>query len=204
MDKFSKMSGEKINDSPKLVKSKEHIELEALKAGINKLIDNNLTIRSYGSARTELLMSSVKISGKEMFIEALIDFMTDKSLMDQIKSLESLKSETRDWQSIDNKISEIYKEISEKVEFSKNTYQITKIKTLLDTYGEDDRFETILENYTNRVKESKEASIISITAEKMKSDFKYQSYSKDKLSQISSKFLNRAKQLGFREDGSNN
>ena len=198
------MSGEKINDSPKLVKSKEHIELEALKAGINKLIDNNLTIRSYGSARTELLMSSVKISGKEMFIEALIDFMTDKSLMDQIKSLESLKSETRDWQSIDNKISEIYKEISEKVEFSKNTYQITKIKTLLDTYGEDDRFETILENYTNRVKESKEASIISITAEKMKSDFKYQSYSKDKLSQISSKFLNRAKQLGFREDGSNN
>ena len=40
MDKFSKISGVKVNDLPKIVTDKDKVKLEALKAGINGLIDN--------------------------------------------------------------------------------------------------------------------------------------------------------------------
>jgi DNA helicase IV len=197
MKKFSSISGQKVNEEPKVEASKELNELMILKAGIIKLMDNLLTIQTYGSTRRDIIQNNVKITGKEMFAEALIDFLGDKSLNDQIKALESLKSESRDWQSIDNKVNDLHNEISEKLTLSDNVNQIKKIKTFLETYGSDERFDSILETYTNRVKNGKEAYLRSLTANKMASDANYTNYSKDKLSRISDRFLNRAKELGF-------
>jgi hypothetical protein len=197
MKKFSSISGQKVNEEPKVELNKELNELMALKAGIIKLMDNLLTVQAYGSTRRDIIQANIKISGKEMFAEALIDFLSDKSLNDQIKALESLKSESKDWQSIDNKVSELHNEINEKTILSDNVNQVKKIKTFLETYGLDDRFDSILETYTNRVKNGKEAYLRSLTANRMANDVNYIDYSKDKLSQISEKFLNRAKELGF-------
>jgi hypothetical protein len=197
MKKFSSISGQKINEEPKVEVNKELNELMVLKAGIIKLMDNLLTIQAYGSTRRDIIQANIKISGKEMFAEALIDFLSDKSLNDQIKALESLKSESKDWQSIDNKVSELHNEINEKTILSDNINQVKKIKTFLETYGSDEKFDSILETYTNRVKNGKEAYLRSLTANKMASDANYTNYSKDKLSRISEKFLNRAKELGF-------
>jgi len=197
MKKFSSISGQKVNEEPKVEVKKELNELMILKAGIIKLMDNLLTIQTYGSTRRDIIQNNVKITGKEMFAEALIDFLGDKSLNDQIKALESLKSESRDWQSIDNKVNDLHNEISEKLTLSDNVNQIKKIKTFLETYGSDERFDSILETYTNRVKNGKEAYLRSLTANKMASDVNYTNYSKDKLSRISDRFLNRAKELGF-------
>jgi len=201
MNKFSAMSGQKVNDTPDLITNKDTVKLEALKAGISTLIDNFLTIRAYGSARRNILENTVKISGKEMFIEALIDFMNDKSIEEQMKTLESLKGETRDWQVIDNKINELNNLSQENKEFNNNKKQINKIKTLLDTYGDDDRFETILENMVSKSKDSNEANLISVVANKMKSTFKFLNYSKKQLSLISEKYGRKAQELSFKENG---
>lgn len=201
MNKFSAMSGQKVNDVPELITNKDTIKLEALKAGISSLIDNFLTIRSYGSARKNILESTVKISGKEVFIEALIDFMNNKSIEDQMETLESLKGDTRDWQVIDNKINELNNLVNENKEFKNNKKQINKIKTLMDTYSDDDRFEIILENMVSKSNDSIEANLMSITANKMISNFKFLNYSKKQLSLISEKFGKKAKELSFKENG---
>jgi hypothetical protein len=203
MNKFSAMSGQKVNDTPDLITNKDIVKLEVLKAGISTLIDNFLTIRAYGSARRNILENTVKISGKEMFIEALIDFMNDKSIEEQMKTLESLKGETRDWQVIDNKINELNNLVQENTEFNNNKKQINKIKTLLDTYSDDDRFETILENMVSKSKDSNEANLISVVANKMKSNFKFLNYSKKQLSLISEKYGRKAQELSFKENGFN-
>jgi len=204
MDKFSSISGQKIKEQPDLVTNKETVKLEAIKAGINNLIDNFLTVRYYGSARRNILESTVKISGKEVFIEALIDFMNDRSMEEQMKTLESLKADTRDWKVIDNKINELTQTIEQNKEFNNNKKQIGKIKTLLDTYGDDERFESILENMVSKSKDSNEASLMSITANKMKENFKFLSYSRKQLALISEKYGRKAQELSFRENGYTN
>lgn len=201
MNKFSTISGQKVNKEPELVTDKDKVKLEALKAGINTLIDNFLTIRSYGSARKNILENTVKISGKEMFIEALIDFINDKSIEDQIKTLESLKSETRDWRVIDDKITGLQNEVNENKQFNSNKKQINKIKSLLDTYSDDDRFEQILESMISKVDNFDEAKLMSDTANKMKSNFKFLNYSKNQLSLISERYGKKAKELNFKENG---
>ena len=203
MDKFSKISGNKVSELPAIVTDKDKVKLEALKAGINSLIDNFLTLRYYGSSRRHIMENTVKIGGKELFIEALIDFMNDKSIEDQIKTLESLKADTRDWQVIDNKINELFNSIDENKKFNENKKQISKIKTLLDTYGDDDRFQQILENLVQKSNNSNDALLMSETANKMKSNFKYLNYSKKQLTMISEKYNQKAKELSFKENGFN-
>ena len=197
MKKFSSISGQKVNLEPKVQITKEENEVLALKAGIMKLMDNLLSIQTYGSTRRDIVQNNIKITGKEMFAEALIDFLSDKSLNDQIKALESLRYTNRDWQSIDNNISVLYSEINEKTTLSKNINQISKIKTFLETYGDDEMFDSLLESYTKRVKSGKEAYLRSVIANKMANDVNYKSYSSEKLSIISDNFLKRAKELGF-------
>jgi len=201
MDKFSKISGNKVGELPAIVTDKDKVKLEVLKAGINSLIDNFLTLRYYGSAGRNIMENTVKIGGKELFIEALIDFMNDKSIEDQIKTLESLKGDTRDWQVIDNKINELFNFIDENKKFNENKKQISKIKTLLDTYGDDGRFQQILENLVQKSNNSNEASLMSETANKMKSNFKYLNYSKKHLTMISEKYNQKSKELSFKENG---
>jgi hypothetical protein len=201
MDKFSKISGNKVSELPAIVTDKDKVKLEALKVGINSLIDNFLTLRYYGSAGRNIMENTVKIGGKELFIEALIDFMNDKSIEDQIKTLESLKGDTRDWQVIDNKINELFNFIDENKKFNENKKQISKIKTLLDTYGDDGRFQQILENLVQKSNNSNEASLMSETANKMKSNFKYLNYSKKHLTMISEKYNQKSKELSFKENG---
>jgi hypothetical protein len=195
MKKFSSISGEKVKEEPKIKVNKDELEFLALKASVIKLMDNYLSIRSYGSARAELLNNSYKISGKEMFAEALIEFLSDKTLQDQIKALESLKSENKDWKSIDNKVNDLHNKISDISVLRENASQVKKIKTFLETYGEDEKFDLMLDTYTKRVKNGKEAYLRSLAANKIIES--KTNYSKEKLTQVSEKFLNRAKELGF-------
>jgi len=195
MKKFSSISGEKVKEEPKIEVNKDELEFLALKASVIKLMDNYLSIRSYGSARSELLNNNFKISGKEMFAEALIDFLSDKTLQSQIKALESLKSENKDWRSIDSKVNDLNNKIIDLSVLRENASQVKKVKTFLETYGEDEKFDIMLDTYTKRIKNGKEAYLRSLAANKIIESKK--NYSKEKLTQISEKFLNRAKELGF-------
>lgn len=197
MKKFSNVSGSKVNTEPVVKVNEEEQELLAIKVGIVKLMDRYLNIRSYGSARAELLNNSVSISGKEMFAEALIDFLSNKELKKQIKTLESLKSDNKDWVSIENKMDELYLELNNKMTLVENTNQVSKITAFLETYSNDDRFDEMLEKYTKRINSSKEAYKRSLISSKMIEDENYSNYSKDKLSKVSEMFLLRAKELGI-------
>lgn len=201
MDKFSKISGNKVNDLPKLIKSPEEMEIEQLKYGILKLMDNCLTIRSYGSARRNILEDTVKIAGKEMFVEALIDFMTDKSLKEQMIVLESLKSKNKDWASIDEKINEIGGEVQNIKNLNVSKNQVKKIKMFLETYGEDERFETLLENYVGKLEDGKEAYAMSNLVKEMLKNSKFSIYPKKQLQDIGKQYLIRATQLGYNPNG---
>ena len=151
MNKFSRISNTKVGDIPKLIKSPEEMQIEELKFNLMKLMDNCLTIRSYGTPRRNVLQDTVKIAGKEMFIEALIDFMSNESLKEQISVLESLKSNNKDWRSIDEKINELNNEIQNIRYLNVNQNGVKKIKMFLENYVEDERFETLLENYVNKL-----------------------------------------------------
>lgn len=190
MKKFSNITESKS----KVSKSDKN---DQLKSAILKLMDNYLTIRSYGSARTELLNGALAISGKEMFAEALINLINDKSVRDQIKSLESLKSITKDWQSIDSKIDKLLETLGEKRSLKMMSEHANKIKSLIKTYGENEDFEFILETQTLRLKDGKEAYLRHLVADKMIMSTEYEEFSKSQLTKISNKFLERSKYLGF-------
>ena len=192
MKKFSKSIGEKINEEPIIEISKEEKELEYIKCSILKLMDETLTIRTYGSV-SPVLTVPTKIAGKEMFVEALIDFISDKSMKDQIKALESLKSTSKDWTIIDTQINSI----NESITLNKQSSHIQKIKNFLDKYSNIEEFNNILDKYVSRIKTGKNAYYRSICAEQMAGNPKYQKYSKSQLKNLSDKFLFRAKQLGF-------
>jgi DNA-binding MltR family transcriptional regulator len=201
MNKFSKISGQKVNEMPKLIKSPEEMELEQIKFGLMKLLDNTLTIRSYGSTRKHILEDTVKIAGKEMFVEALIDFMSDKNYKEQIKLLESMKGDTKDWQAIDEKISDIHGKIQNVRNLTTNTNQVKKIKMFLETYGEDERFESLLESYVSKLTDGKEAYSASNLVKEMMKNSKFSIYPKKQLEQIAKQYLIRATQLGFNPNG---
>ena len=189
------MSGQKVNEEPQVKISKEETEILELKTHIKFLLDNLLSIRSNGSARQELLNNSITISGKDLFIEALVDLLGKKSINESLKTLESLKKDSNDWLTIDNKMNELNNLISDKDTLIQNQKQVKKITTFLEAYSDDERFESILENYTNRIKNSREAYLRSLVAKKMIMDSNYSNYSKKQLQSISEKFLIRSKSL---------
>lgn len=203
MDKFSRISGQRINDLPKLIKSQEEMEVEQLKFGIMKLMDNCLTIRSYGSARKHILDDTVKIAGKEMFVEALIDFMSDKSLKDSIEILESLKSKNKDWKSIDEEIQSLNESIANVRFLEVNKNGVKKIKMFLENYSEDDRFDALLENYVMKLENGEEAYFTHQIVKEMLKNDKFSIYPKQKLQLIAKQYLIRATQLGFNPNGTN-
>jgi hypothetical protein len=59
------------------IKNEEVEEIE-FKNMVMKLMDDILSIRSYGSARPEIMIPT-QIVGKEMFVEALSDLISKKS-----------------------------------------------------------------------------------------------------------------------------
>jgi len=201
MDKFSRISGTKVNDLPKLIKSPEEMEVEQLKNSIIQLMDSCLTIRSYGSSRKSVLQDTVKIAGKEMFVEALIDFMTNESLKEQIAVLESLKSNNKDWRSIDEKIGQLNGEIQNIRYLNVNQNGVKKIKMFLENYVEDERFDALLENYINKLNSGQEAYNTHLLVKEMIKNTKFSIYPKSKLQEISKQYLIRATQLGFNPNG---
>lgn len=156
MQKFSNITGQTIPQEPIIEISKEEKEYKEMKMGILALMDNFLTIRSNGTPRQELVENNIKIDGKEMFAEALIDLIKGESKKENIKVLESLKSETGDWFVLENKIDQLQREI-EFINKEETKLRKKNIKLFLETYSDDESFDMMLEKYLSRILNSKEA-----------------------------------------------
>lgn len=193
MKKFSKITNQKVNEEPQaeIVIS----EQDMFKASVLNLMERLLTIQTYGPVDRYLRAGSIKISGKELFIEALVDLMNDQSLKEKAKLLEGLKSKIKDWEALDKGIDEINSKLDESNK-GKMLNHRNKLTSLLRIY-KDDR-ETLLqqiEEQANKIKDGDKAFWRAVTAEQMASEGKFP---KAVLKQIADKFYFRAKQLGHK------
>ena len=136
MKKFSNISGSKVSEEPK-VEVKQLNEEDMFKAKVLNLMDQLLSVRTYGPIDRYLRAGSIKIAGKEMFLEALMDALKGKSLKEETKILESLKASLKDWEVLDVKIDEANQKIEEVESKNKMLSHRNKLQSLFNSYGQD-------------------------------------------------------------------
>jgi len=143
------------------------------------LMDQYLTVTTFGPVDRYLRAGNIKISGRELLAEALIDLLNSGKEEEQIKVLESLKSEIRDWQVIDEKIQSIKKE---KTLISNRN----KFNSMLNKYDSESLIEFTKES-VNKIKDKKTLTDYNnLTLES-----KLSSETKSKLIEIYSERLNQ-------------
>lgn len=143
MKKFTTISNSKVGQKSNPIKSSNE-ESSNFKFAVMKLMDEILSIRSYGVARPEIMIPT-KIVGKEMFVEALSDLINQENNKIKKEVLESLKSSNNDWKSIEDKIESI-----KDINIDRN--ECKKINEILEKYGtsEDDLI-FFLEGHTKKL-----------------------------------------------------
>lgn len=179
MKKFSKITNQQVSEEPK-VEVKQLNEEDLFKAKLMNLMDHILSVRTYGPVDRHQRAGLIKIAGKEMLVEAILDLLTEKSAKDQTKVLEGLKSEIRDWQVIDAKIDNINKE---RVSLANRN----KFKNLLENYTEEDLLIKVVEKDIDKITKEKTLNdYITLTSES-----KLNNSTKSELIEIYSNRLNQ-------------
>ena len=191
MKKFSKISGLKVSEEPKVeIKVNEE---DLFKVKVLNLMDQILSVRTYGPIDRYLRAGNIKISGKEMFLEALMNLLKDKSSKDEVKLLESLKSNIRDWEYLDSKIDEALNKIEDVESQNKILSHRNKIEQLVNNYGQDEELlMTMVDESCNKITDREKAYLRSVAAEYMANEGKYP---KEIFTMISEKFKTRTQQL---------
>lgn len=195
MKKFSNISGTKVTSEPKIEKNTDLDGLNEFKYSIIGLMNQFLRIQSYGSARKNIL-PTVKITGQELFAEALLSMLDETTIKNQIKALEKLKAKNKDWESIDESINDLNQKFQKNKDIKSLNNHINKIKSLLESYSDDsENFDFIVETYCQKIKSYNTAYQRAVAAKVMIEDPKFNDYSREQLTKISEKFLQRAKEL---------
>lgn len=194
MKKFSNISNVKVSEEPK-VENNQINEEDLFKGKVLNLMDQLLSIRTYGPVDRYLRAGNIKISGKEMFLEALLDLLKDKSSKDEKRILESLKSKIKDWEAIDTKIDEIDQRISESDSKSKMIPHRNKLQSIYNNYGQDEEMlMNMIDESCNRITDKDKSYLRGLTAEYMANEGVYP---KDVFIKISEKFKQRSQQLSI-------
>jgi len=192
MKKFSNISNVKVSEEPK-VEVKQLNEEEIFKVKVMNLMEQLLSIRTYGPIDRYLRAGSIKVAGKEMFLEALMDLLKDKSSKEEKKILESLKSSLSDWETIDSKIDEVNQKIAEGQEKDKMIPHRNKLKSLYNNYGQDEEmFMNMVQESCNKITNAESAYLRGLTAEYMANEGKYP---KEVFTKVSELFKEKSKQL---------
>jgi hypothetical protein len=193
MKKFSNISNVKVSEEPK-VEVKQLNEEEMFKVKIMNLMEQLLSVRTYGPVDRYLRAGNIKVVGKEMFLEALMDLLKDKSSKDEKQILEALKGSVSDWEAIDSKISEVEQKIAENQEKDKMIPHRNKLQSLYNNYGQDEEmFMNMVQESCNKITDGDKAYLRGLTAEYMANEGKYP---KEVFTKVSELFKEKSKQLG--------
>ena len=193
MKKFSNISNVKVSEEPK-VEVKQLNEEEMFKAKVMNLMEQLLSVRTYGPVDRYLRAGNIKVAGKEMFLEALMDLLKDKSSKEEKKILESLKGAVSNWEAIDSKIDEVNQKIAENQEKDKMIPHRNKLQSLYNNYGQDEEmFMNMVQESCNKITDSEKAYLRGLTAEYMANEGKYP---KEVFTKVSELFKEKSKQLG--------
>lgn len=192
MKKFSKITGQKVGESPKVEALKLSDE-DLFKTKVLNLMEQLLSIRTYGPVDRYLRAGSIKISGKELLAEAIVSLMSDKSLKEQSKLLESLKSSVNDWEVIDSRIDEVNNKLSESKENNKTLTHRRRLISIYNNYnGDEEMILNIVEKSSSKIKLAEVAHNRAVTAEYMAVEGKYP---KELFNKISEKYKARFQEL---------
>lgn len=194
MKKFSKISGEKVSEPKPVEKKAKDLTIDTLKGGVMQLMDNYLSVQMYGPITRYHVAGTMKVAGKELFLEALMDMLEEVTNKSKVKMLEGMKIESNDWQFIDNKIDELNL-TTERVSNSKLVNHKEKIKSIYNRYkpNKEDilaQFDRLIGHITS----GENAYLRGIAAETLISDPKF---STNIMKEIADKYFFKAKQLGF-------
>jgi hypothetical protein len=130
MKKFSKYTNSPVGEEIK--KTFKINEEDAFKYKVLKLMDDLLRVQTYGPITRYQVAGTMKVAGKELFLEALLDLMSEKESSNDIKLLESLKVDIQNHEVIDKRIDKINDQRS-------NLHnQRIKIKDLYNRYKSDE------------------------------------------------------------------
>ncbi len=130
MKKFSKYTNSPVGEESKNVAKIN--EEDIFKVKVLNLMNDFLRVQTYGPVTRYQVAGTMKVAGKELFLEALMDLLNDKKSSNDIKLLENLKGEILNWEVIDNKIDEIKSN-------NNNLYnQRSKIKSIYEMYKNDE------------------------------------------------------------------
>lgn len=178
MKKFSSVSGFNVPQKPE---EKEVVANEAtqFKVRLMSLINSYLTIETYGPVDRYLREGSIKITGKELFAEAVLNLFDEKSIKEQAKLLESLKSTVRDWESIDNKIESLNTTSDFKIRL--------KVESLIERYDSD----ILIGVIENKIKTNKNVTLL----EKYKEEFSKSNLDKSIINKINNIYLAKIEEI---------
>jgi len=189
MKKFSTTTGQKVNEEPK-VEIKKVNEEDIFKSKVMDILDKNLKITTYGPVDRYLRAGSIKISGKELFLEALLDLIEDNSNKKVKSILEGLKSKIRDWETIDEAIENI--EVTNR---ENNFKHLNKVLSIYNKWGADKKLcKQMFEKHIDGIKNPENAWNKYLVSEKLSTD---NNYPEELFKYVAEKYLEKAKQLGF-------
>lgn len=192
MKKFSNITNQKVGEEPKK-ELRQFNEEDIFKAKVMDLMENFLSIQTYGPIDRYLRAGNIKISGKETFLEALMSLMSDKSLKEQTKLLESLKGQIKDWDAIDERIDSVNEMIEKHSEKNKTLSHRNKIASLFEKYGQDEELLIqIAESDSKKIESAESARLRAVTAEYMAEEGKYP---KETLKKVAESFYARSREI---------
>jgi hypothetical protein len=157
MKKFSTVNNIKVNKEPKSVEPKKN-KTDDFSNNVQYLMDQFLTIQTYGPIDRYQRAGNIKIKGKELFLEALLKLIETNKGKDSISILESLKADSKDWESIDKKIDSLKQKSFDPIEESEAIKTKNGVSKLLEKYNDKDICLLSIKNYVSNlnVKESLE------------------------------------------------
>lgn len=197
MKKFSNITGVKVSEEkkPKEIKLNEE---DLFKSKVLNLLEQLLTVRTYGPVDRYLRAGNIKIAGQELFLEALMDLLNEKSLKQETKILESLKSSIKDWEVIDTKIEEANNKIQDIKSKENIKSNLNKINSLINSYGQDEELLlNMVDESCNKIKNGKTAYYNHLATLQLIKENKFNTTT---LKKISQKFEIKAQQLGYSEE----
>lgn len=165
MKKFSNITGQKVSEKPQAEQKID--ERKALKVKMIKLMEQFLSIETHGPIDRYQRFGLIKIKGQEILTEAILSLINNDEIDLKTKLLENLKSDIKDWETIDNKIKELN---DHKQDFKINF----KINKMLEKYSDDDEIliNLISEKINKLDDENKSSYIRSINNSSIKEELK--------------------------------
>ena len=151
MKKFSNISGYKVGEVP-TEKVEEISESDQFIGKIQFLMDQFLTIQTYGPLDRYQRAGDIKIKGKELFLEALLGLLESVKGKEVKALLEGLRKETGDWEMIDNNIDRLNLTEYDVEKESKIIKYKKSIKGFLENYDDSELTINLVKDSISKIK----------------------------------------------------